>query len=112
MEKINLGKDFYKGIGEKYKEDKRYYRKTKDGNYEIISLANLLKDCYPDKYELWKEKERVRYKIYYQKNNKKIKCKCGCNVVQKTLEKHKKTKKHKKRMERLKVEKYFDENNE
>ena len=48
-------------------------------------MSKLLKECYPEKYMKWLEKERVRYRIYYQKNNKIIKCKCGCKIREKGL---------------------------
>jgi hypothetical protein len=96
LNKITLPKGFFNNIGTEFYDDERYYKKLEDDTYILISMSKLLKEQYPEKYKLWLRKERRRYQIYYKKNNKKVKCKCGCRVVEKGIEKHKRTNKHKK----------------
>jgi len=96
--KLNIEDGFFKDVGKEYYNDPRYYKKLENGNYLLISMTKLLKECYPDKYQKFLEKERMRYRLYYKRYNKKVICECGCKITEKGLENHLKTKKHKKLM--------------
>ena len=92
--KLSVGKNFFRGIGDNFYEDERYYKLTKEGTYKLKSMTKLLKEQYPEKYEALLKKERERAKENYKRMHKKVKCECGCYVISKGFEKHKQTNKH------------------
>jgi hypothetical protein len=94
-----MGKDFFRNICEGHRDNPKYFKKDENGNSILFNMQLLLKEQHPEKYEKWLQAERERYNKYYEKIKKiKVKCECGCVVVEKYMPKHLKTNKHKKLM--------------
>jgi hypothetical protein len=97
---------------ELYKYEGEIIRKFKDENYDCINrkiagrynnkyyedniekLKEKQKNYYNDNIECIKKKDKIRSKIYYEKNKIEITCDCGSCINKKSLTLHYKSKKH------------------
>lgn len=73
-------------------KNKKYYEQNKD------KVLQKNKEYYEQNKDQLTQKKKEYYEqnkdMITQKNNEKIKCDCGCEVIQSNLTRHKKTQKH------------------
>ena len=82
-------KDYYKHNKDKVLEKNKKYRKLNEEQ-----LAEKAKEYYKNNRDKIKEREKKYRELNKEKRSEKIKCdKCGCEIIRRSLARHKKSKK-------------------